>query len=178
MAGAMTVAAGVTGFGGRALQNLRTDVNASRQDLVLPKPITPAPALAAGAQLDVPGISSFYTANREFYRVDTALSVPRLTTDDWRLKVHGMVDRELDLSFADLLKRPIVEHDITLTCVSNEVGGKLLGTARWLGVELAPLLAEAGVRSVEGGRLLRHPRSIARPQGHDFVVQEVLLCSL
>jgi DMSO/TMAO reductase YedYZ molybdopterin-dependent catalytic subunit len=122
-------------------------VNASRKDLVLPKPVTPAPALAAGAKLDVPGISSFYTANREFYRVDTALSVPRLTTDDWRLKIHGMVDRELDLSFADLLKRPIVEHDITLTCVSNEVGGKLLGTARWLGVELAPLLTEAGVKS-------------------------------
>jgi DMSO/TMAO reductase YedYZ molybdopterin-dependent catalytic subunit len=144
---ATAVVAGASGFGGRALQNLRTDVAASRRNLVLPKPVTPAPALPAGAQLDVPGISSFYTSSRDFYRVDTALSVPRLTSDDWRLKVHGMVERELDLSFADLLSRPIVEHDITLTCVSNEVGGKLLGTARWLGVELAPLLAEAGVKA-------------------------------
>jgi DMSO/TMAO reductase YedYZ molybdopterin-dependent catalytic subunit len=147
IAGLAAVAAAVTGFGGRALQNLRSDVDASRRDLVLPKPIVPAPVLTSGAKLDVPGISAFYTANRDFYRVDTALSVPRLTTDDWRLKVHGLVDKELDLSFADLLKRPIVEHDITLTCVSNEVGGKLLGTARWRGVELAPLLKEAGVKS-------------------------------
>ncbi len=142
-----TITAGLTGFGGRSLQNLRTDVAASRRNLKLPTASQPAAVLPSGAELDVEGISSFYTSNRDFYRVDTALAVPRLTTDDWRLKVHGMVERELDLSFSDLLKRPIVEHDITLTCVSNEVGGKLLGTARWLGVELAPLLAEAGVKS-------------------------------
>jgi DMSO/TMAO reductase YedYZ molybdopterin-dependent catalytic subunit len=147
IAAGATVASIGSGFGGRTLQNARTDVAASRRALVLPKPGVPAPALPAGATLDVRGISSFYTANRDFYRVDTALSVPRLTTDDWRLKVHGMVDKELDLSFSDLLARPIVEHDITLTCVSNEVGGKLLGTARWLGVELAPLLTEAGVKA-------------------------------
>jgi DMSO/TMAO reductase YedYZ molybdopterin-dependent catalytic subunit len=140
-------AAVVTGVGGRTLLNRRTDVDASRRDLVLPKPVDPASALPAGAILDVKGISSFYTSNREFYRVDTALAVPRLTTDDWRLHVHGMVRQELDLSFSDLLKRPIVEHDITLTCVSNEVGGKLLGTARWLGVELASILREAGVKT-------------------------------
>jgi DMSO/TMAO reductase YedYZ molybdopterin-dependent catalytic subunit len=142
-----TITAGLTGVGGRTLQNLRTDVAASRRNLKLPAPVQPATALPAGAELDVEGISSLYTSTRDFYRVDTALAVPRLTTDDWRLRVHGMVDHDLDLSFADLLKRPIVEHDITLTCVSNEVGGKLLGTARWLGVELAPLLAEAGVKS-------------------------------
>jgi DMSO/TMAO reductase YedYZ molybdopterin-dependent catalytic subunit len=153
------IGAAITGVGGRALQNARTDVDASRRDLVLPRPVRPAPSLPAGADLKTPGLSPFYTSGRDFYRVDTALSVPRLTTDDWRLKVHGMVGRELDLSFDDLLRRPIVEHDITLTCVSNEVGGTLLGTARWLGVELAPLLREAGVgagsdqlvgRSVDG----------------------------
>jgi DMSO/TMAO reductase YedYZ molybdopterin-dependent catalytic subunit len=147
VAAAAALGAAVTGFGGRTLQNLRTDVTASRRALVLPKPVAPAGALPAGATLDVKGISSFYTSNRDFYRVDTALAVPRLTTDDWRLKVHGLVNKELDLSFSDLLRRPIVEHDITLTCVSNEVGGKLLGTARWLGVELAPLLKEAGVKA-------------------------------
>jgi|tagenome__1003787_1003787.scaffolds.fasta_scaffold20937627_1 DMSO/TMAO reductase YedYZ molybdopterin-dependent catalytic subunit len=146
IAGLTAAAAALTGFGGRALQNRRTDVEASRRNLTLPAPTRPVPALATGAILDVPGISPFYTSTRDFYRVDTALSVPRLTTEDWRLRVHGMVERELDLSFAELLKRPIVAHDITLTCVSNEVGGRLLGTARWLGVELAPLLAEAGVK--------------------------------
>jgi DMSO/TMAO reductase YedYZ molybdopterin-dependent catalytic subunit len=134
-------------------------VEASRKALKLPAPGTPAPALPAGAQLDVEGISSFYTKPADFYRVDTALSVPRLTTAEWELKVHGMVDSGFTLSFDDLLKRPIVEHDMTLTCVSNEVGGTLLGTARWLGVELAPLLKEAGLdpkadqlvgRSVDG----------------------------
>lgn len=157
--GALAVTAGVTGFGGRWLQGARTNVEASRRALRLPTPATKAPALPAGAQLDVEGISRFYTKPADFYRVDTALSVPRLTTDEWQLKLHGMVEKEVTLSFDDLLARPIVEHDITLTCVSNEVGGPLMGTARWLGVELAPLLREAGLdpkadqlvgRSVDG----------------------------
>jgi DMSO/TMAO reductase YedYZ molybdopterin-dependent catalytic subunit len=147
IAGTATLAAAVTGVGGRTLLNRRTDVDASRRALVLPRPVVPGGPMPSGAMLDARGISSFYTSNRDFYRVDTALAVPRLTTDDWRLKVHGMVDRQVELSFSDLLKRPIVEHDITLTCVSNEVGGQLLGTARWLGVELAPLLQEAGVKA-------------------------------
>nr|WP_269809477.1 molybdopterin-dependent oxidoreductase [Kineosporia rhizophila] len=95
--------------------------------------------------LEVSGVSSFYTDPADFYRVDTALSVPKITTDDWKLRIHGMVGKELTLDFDDLLARPMVEHDITMTCVSNEVGGQLVGTARWLGVELAPLLREAGV---------------------------------
>ena len=147
IAGLSVAGAAVTGFGGRALQNARSNVDASRRALVLPKPAVPAPTLTAGQTLDVKGISSFYTAPRDFYRVDTALSVPRLTTDDWRLKIHGLVGKPFELDFAALLKRTIVEHDITLTCVSNEVGGNLLGTARWLGVELAPLLAEAGIKA-------------------------------
>ena len=90
--------------------------------------------------------SGFRTANAGFYRVDTALTVPRIDPGTWSLRVHGMVGKELELSFADLLNRPLIERDITLNCVSNEVGGPYIGTARWLGVPLAPLLREAGVR--------------------------------
>ncbi len=144
--GGAAVLAAASGFGGRAVLSMRNNVAASRSALSLPEPASPAPALSSGAQLKVSGISPFFTPPKDFYRVDTALSVPRLTTDDWQLKIHGMVGREVNLSFDDLLAQPIVEHDITLTCVSNEVGGPLLGTARWLGVELAPLLARAGVK--------------------------------
>jgi DMSO/TMAO reductase YedYZ molybdopterin-dependent catalytic subunit len=91
-------------------------------------------------------VAPFTTPNEAFYRVDTALVVPQVRAEDWRLRVHGMVERELVLDFEDLLARPLLERDITLTCVSNEVGGRLVGTARWLGASLADLLAEAGVR--------------------------------
>ncbi|GAB3243230.1 molybdopterin-dependent oxidoreductase [Kineosporia babensis] len=141
----LALAAMATGVAGRQIQNLRTDVAASRRALRLPRPALPAASLPEGAELNVPGVSSFYTKPADFYRVDTALSVPKLTTDEWKLRIHGMVGEELTLSFDDLLARPIVEHDITMTCVSNEVGGGLVGTARWLGVELAPLLREVGV---------------------------------
>ena len=103
-----------------------------------------APALPAGADTGVPGATPFVTANADFYRIDTALRVPALRAEDWRLRVHGMVARELDLGFDDLMRRPLVERWMTMTCVSNEVGGTLVSTARFVGVELAGLLAEAG----------------------------------
>ena len=97
-------------------------------------------------QSPVEGVSKFVTPNSDFYRIDTALSVPQVPAESWRLKVHGMVDRELEIDFEDLLRRRAIERDITLTCVSNEVGGKLVGNARWLGVPLADILEEAGVQ--------------------------------
>jgi DMSO/TMAO reductase YedYZ molybdopterin-dependent catalytic subunit len=112
-----------------------------------------------GADLQVPGADPFITPNADFYRIDTALSVPQVDPDDWTLTVTGRVERELTLSFSELLDRPMVEVDITLACVSNEVGGKLVGTARWLGCRLDDLLDEAGIdpsadqvvgRSVDG----------------------------
>jgi DMSO/TMAO reductase YedYZ molybdopterin-dependent catalytic subunit len=87
------------------------------------------------------------TPNADFYRIDTALTAPQVRTEDYSLRIHGMVDDELELSYADLLARPMIERDITLTCVSNEVGGRYVGNARWLGTPLADLLAEVGVRS-------------------------------
>jgi DMSO/TMAO reductase YedYZ molybdopterin-dependent catalytic subunit len=106
----------------------------------LPAPADPARPLPAGAG---PG---FVTANADFYRVDTALTLPRIDVGSWSLRVHGMVGQPVELSFADLLERPLIERHVTLNCVSNEVGGPYVGTARWLGVPLAPLLRELGVR--------------------------------
>ncbi|MFD3945253.1 molybdopterin-dependent oxidoreductase [Streptomyces sp. NPDC058579] len=153
---AMTMVA-ATGAGAmaRALTGWRGQGAAtSRDELVLPAPASPAPAVPAGAQLKVPGISAFFTPNRDFYRVDTALVVPKVDADTWRLRVHGVgVARPRTFTLDDLLARPLIERDITLTCVSNEVGGPYIGNARWLGVRLAQLLAECGVEPPSrGGR--------------------------
>ncbi|WP_431034997.1 molybdopterin-dependent oxidoreductase [Streptomyces sp. P6-2-1] len=154
---AAATAAGATGAGaaGRALAG--GDIAgavASREAIRLPRPDSPARPVPAGARLHVPGLSPFTTPNKDFYRVDTALVVPHVDADSWRLRIHGEGVREgIELSFADLVRRETVERDITLTCVSNEVGGPYVGNARWLGVPLAPLLREAGVRPPSrGGR--------------------------
>ena len=120
---------------------------AQRADISIPKPATPAPALASGTSLDVPGISPFLTSNKDFYRVDTALRVPDVPIDGFNLRIHGMVDKELNLSFEDLLSRKLIEKRITLTCVSNPVGGKYLGNATWIGIPIRDLLEEAGVKA-------------------------------
>jgi DMSO/TMAO reductase YedYZ molybdopterin-dependent catalytic subunit len=96
-----------------------------------------------GADLDIPGISPLFTSNKDFYRVDTALTVPSIDPDAWRLTIDGMVGEKIELSFDDLVGMGLNEYSITLTCVSNEVGGDLVGNARWLGVPIAPLLARA-----------------------------------
>jgi DMSO/TMAO reductase YedYZ molybdopterin-dependent catalytic subunit len=92
----------------------------------------------------IDGVESWVVPNSDFYRIDTALAVPQVPKDSWSLRIHGMVDDELELTFSDLLAREQVERYITLSCVSNEVGGGLVGNARWQGVLLAPLLDEAG----------------------------------
>ena len=119
----------------------------SRRDITLPRAADPAPPVPAGASADVKGVSSFITPNRDFYRVDTALSVPKVPADGYTLRIHGMVDNELELSFRDLLKERLVERRITLTCVSNEVGGPYVGNAAWLGIPVRDLLARAGVQA-------------------------------
>ncbi len=119
---------------------------ASRMTVTVPVPDAAAPPLSAAATLDVPGLTPYLTPNREFYRVDTALRVPAVPVEEWRLRVHGRVDRALDLSYEDLLSRRLVERRITLTCVSNPVGGEYVGNATWIGVPVRDLLREAGVR--------------------------------
>lgn len=105
------------------------------------RPATPIPP---GADFAAAGTPPFLTPNPDFYRIDTALRVPALSATDWSLRVHGMVERELRLDYRQLLARPLVDRPITLTCVSNEVNGPLISTAVFTGVELAPLLREAG----------------------------------
>jgi DMSO/TMAO reductase YedYZ molybdopterin-dependent catalytic subunit len=130
---------------GRWLQN-RVGAAASRAAVVLPRAARRLRPVPAGADLGIDGVVPFVTPNRDFYRIDTALLVPQVPTEGWTLRIHGMVERELELTYDELLARPLVEADITLTCVSNEVGGGLLGNARWLGARLDDLLREAGVR--------------------------------
>ncbi len=145
---ATLVAAGIAGVAGGVGRFLRTraDASASRDAVRLPAPAEPAPALPAGADLHLAGLSPFFTPNDAFYRVDTTLFVPAVDATTWSLRIHGMVDRDLQLDYSDLLSRPMVERDITIACVSNEVGGSYIGNARWLGTPLADLLREAGVR--------------------------------
>ena len=136
----------VAGLGGKLLAE-RGNVTAARRTLRIPPPATPAPPLPGGADLKIPGLSSFITPNSTFYRVDTAIVLPEITPASWQLRIHGMVAREITLSFDDLIKRPLFEDYITLTCVSNPVGGPYIGNARWLGASLSSLLRQAGVRS-------------------------------
>ncbi|MBO3744498.1 molybdopterin-dependent oxidoreductase [Streptosporangiaceae bacterium NEAU-GS5] len=126
----------------------RRDVEAARTGVArtLPRPAVAAKPIPAGADLRIKGLSPFVTPARDFYRVDTALAIPAVSPDDWILKIHGMVDRPIQLTFADLLKRPLIEADVTLTCVSNDVGGPYIGNARWLGARLADVLREAGLQ--------------------------------
>ena len=140
------VGALVAGLGGRTLINKFYNANNSLARVKIPV-AADAPATPGGVQLTVNELPPFVTANKDFYRVDTALAVPQVDADSWSLRIHGMVDNEITLSFADLMAQPLVERDITLTCVSNPIGGPYVGNARWTGVLLAPLLKKAGVHA-------------------------------
>ncbi|WP_019075764.1 molybdopterin-dependent oxidoreductase [Streptomyces hokutonensis] len=152
---ATAVAAASAGAGvlGRTLNSASgQSAVASRNRVVLPRPASAAAAVPRGAGLRIPGISPFTTPNGDFYRVDTALVVPKVNATTWALRIHGNgVTRPVTLTFDDLLRRELIERDITLTCVSNEVGGPYVGNARWIGVRLSDLLAECGVRPPSKG---------------------------
>ncbi|CAN5270680.1 molybdopterin-dependent oxidoreductase [soil metagenome] len=132
------------GLTARAVNAGRTAVNALRENLVLPRPAVPAPPIPAGADLRIPGVADLVTPNPDFYRIDTALQVPVVDASAWTLKITGMVEREVTISFAELLALPLEERVITLTCVSNDVGGDLIGNATWLGYPIRELLKRAG----------------------------------
>jgi DMSO/TMAO reductase YedYZ molybdopterin-dependent catalytic subunit len=112
----------------------------------LPVPDAPLPAVPAGASLDVAGISPIVTPNEDFYRIDTALVNPRVDVNDWTLRIFGDVDREVTLTYDDLLSMPLFEQYVTIACVSNKVGDGLIGNALWTGVDLREVLDMAGVR--------------------------------
>ncbi|UCM90495.1 molybdopterin-dependent oxidoreductase [Streptomyces marincola] len=130
----------------------RARAAAARGTVRLPAPASPAGPVPRDAELSVPGLGPFLTPNADFYRIDTALTVPRVDAGAWRLRIHGAgVERQVTHTFDDLLRRDLVERRITLTCVSNQVGGPYTGNARWIGVPLADLLREAGVRPPSRG---------------------------
>jgi DMSO/TMAO reductase YedYZ molybdopterin-dependent catalytic subunit len=121
---------------------------ASRAAVRIPTPSAapPMPTPAVATDLKIAGLTPYRTPNDDFYRIDTALIVPKIEAEDWRLRIHGMVDREIELTLDEILARPLVERDITLACVSNEIGDNLIGNATWTGVLIKPLLEEAGIR--------------------------------
>jgi DMSO/TMAO reductase YedYZ molybdopterin-dependent catalytic subunit len=136
----------VAGLGGRLLSE-RSSVSQAQSSLRLPKVAHPAPPLPAGSNLRIPGLSSFITPNSSFYRVDTAIVLPEVPPSSWHLRIHGMVAREITVSFDELIRRPLSADYITLTCVSNPVGGPYVGNAEWIGASLASVLREAGIRA-------------------------------
>ena len=135
--------AAASGLGGRWLATRRT-VAEARRAVRLPAPASPAPAVPSGAELNITQLAPYVTPNRSFYRIDTALVLPQVDPETWTLKIHGRVRNPITLTFDQLMARPMVERYVTLACVSNEVGGDLIGNARWLGVPLKELLDEAG----------------------------------
>ena len=137
------VAAG-SGLIGRALLD-RGRLAAASQARPLPEPITAAPSPPAGSSLAVDGITSIVTPNEQFYRIDTALLVPRPNLADWRLAVTGLVEREFELTYDELLAMELHDQYVTIACVSNQVGGDLVGNALWRGVRLKELLERAGL---------------------------------
>jgi DMSO/TMAO reductase YedYZ molybdopterin-dependent catalytic subunit len=140
--GALAVSAGVAGWwitGRDRLDDLRRTIR-------LPEPLRRAAPPPVAADLEIGGLTPLFTPNKDFYRIDTALRVPVVDLGRWRLEVRGRVERPFSLSYAELMELPQVEADVTLVCVSNEVGGDLVGNARWQGVPLTGLLERAGLQ--------------------------------
>lgn len=146
-AGAVVGVAALAGTFGRVLIEKAKRAVAGREEVVLPGAAEGLPEVSEAANFEIEGLEEILVPNEDFYRIDTALSIPRVDLQEWRLEVKGFVDRPYSISFADLLDMRMVERDITLSCVSNRVGGGLVGNARWLGVPLTEILDRAGVQS-------------------------------
>jgi DMSO/TMAO reductase YedYZ molybdopterin-dependent catalytic subunit len=146
-AGAVLAVAALAGTVGRALVESAKRAVAGREEVALPSPAEALPPVAEPADFGIDGVEPILVPNEDFYRIDTALSIPRIDLQEWTLSVTGMVDRPYTIDFSDLLDMRMVERDITLSCVSNQVGGGLVGNARWLGVPLTEILDRAGVQA-------------------------------
>ncbi len=144
--GAAAIGAVLVGVGARVANAAAAAADAARRALTLPTPATAAAPIPTGADLGVDGLSPVITPNADFYRIDTALQVPSIDPTTWSLRVFGEVEEEFELSFDELLDLPLQESVVTLACVSNEVGGDLIGNAVWLGYPLRELLARARPR--------------------------------
>jgi DMSO/TMAO reductase YedYZ molybdopterin-dependent catalytic subunit len=136
-------ASAFVGISARLMNAGTTAVNAVRDAISLPRAATVVETVPAGASLDVDGITSIISSNESFYRIDTALQVPTIDAANWTLRITGMVEEEIEISFDELLALPLIETHVTLMCVSNEIGGGLVGNAKWLGYPIRELLARA-----------------------------------
>jgi DMSO/TMAO reductase YedYZ molybdopterin-dependent catalytic subunit len=147
-AAAVGVGATVAGAVGRTLLD-RQSVSPGSGAPPLPPPSETVPALSPGEDLSpgIDGLTPIVMPNSRFYRIDTALLVPNVDASTWSLRIHGMVDRETTLTYAELSGLPMFEQYVTISCVSNEVGGDLVGNAKWTGVRLRDVLAMAGVQA-------------------------------
>jgi DMSO/TMAO reductase YedYZ molybdopterin-dependent catalytic subunit len=143
LASGVGLGSAVVGLLGWKVGGHRRAVNAAREALDLPGVTDPAPP--AGVEVGLDGITTWKTSASRFYRIDTSLVPPAISPDDWSVRIHGMVDHEVTLTYDDLLRRPRTEIWMTLNCVSNPVGGPLISNAWWSGTHLKDLLAEAGV---------------------------------
>ncbi len=141
---------------GRSMLDNRAAAAASA-GVAIPSTGDPAPSIAADNAFDIDGITPLVVANDDFYRIDTALVTPTVDVANWTLRVFGMVDREVTLTFDQLVQLPLVERYVTIACVSNEVGGDLIGNAKWTGVRLTDVLELAGVQA---GATQIVPRSV------------------
>jgi DMSO/TMAO reductase YedYZ molybdopterin-dependent catalytic subunit len=135
----------VAGVAGGFLRRALHSVAGERDAAVVPAPAVTAPPVPPGVQPKGVDLPAFVTSNADFYRIDTALSVPQVSRKDWRLRIHGMVDREMTYSLDDLAQFELIEKMVTLTCVSNPVGGDLISNALWRGYRVRDLLARSGV---------------------------------
>jgi DMSO/TMAO reductase YedYZ molybdopterin-dependent catalytic subunit len=140
LVGAGSVVAAVTG---QLVAGASSAVESAREKLKLPTPTTPSPGPPANVDFHINGLASYVTPNDDFYRIDTALQVPVIDPASWSLKITGMVQNKIQLNYAELTAKPLVEHMTTLTCVSNYIGGDLAGNALWLGYPIRQLLAQA-----------------------------------
>ncbi|HWU47130.1 MAG TPA: molybdopterin-dependent oxidoreductase [Humibacter sp.] len=138
-AGIAIVAGGIA----RAINAGSAAVTTVRESLRLPRPARPAAAVPGAADLRLPGLSPYVTPAADFYRIDTALQVPAVDPAHWKLTIGGMVEHPVSITFDELLALPLTEHMLTLACVSNDVGGDLVGNAAWLGYPIRELLARA-----------------------------------
>jgi DMSO/TMAO reductase YedYZ molybdopterin-dependent catalytic subunit len=146
-AGGVAVATSVAGLvGRRLLDGGGSGGQANPVVADLPKPVAVA-TIPAGADLSQTGVTPLVMPNDRFYRIDTALIAPSVDVTSWTLRIHGMVDHEVTLRYADLAELPLIEQYVTISCVSNEVGGNLVGNAKWTGVKLRDVLAMAGVQA-------------------------------
>lgn len=144
---AVVIGIGVLAVGAARYTTSRTSAAVNRLTALLPRPVEPLPPIPASAQAPVAGMTSFITPNDEFYKIDTSVVVPQVSTDEWKLTFDGMVNRSYSITYKELLELPMIERDITIMCVSNPIGGDYIGTARWLGTPLMPLLMNAGIQS-------------------------------